>query len=80
MNTNEKNIEAISECISEAERYLAKCKKLKQNYEKLLPYGWSPNMHNSAVLRAGVDLRRVMSRFARRNASSNYNKEWSEVD
>lgn len=80
MDYKQKDIDGISECIAEAERYLVRCKKLKESFEARTQYDCSQNIHHSAALRAGIDLRRVISKFTRRAKDGNYKKTWSECD
>ena len=74
----DKNKAAIDECIAEAERYIRRCKKYRATIGNS---SWAyPSMEHAAVLRAGLDLRRIMSRFARRWTNGNYEKTWSECE
>ena len=77
---NKKELNGLIECIAEAQRYIARCRKLKAEVEKRNSDYYYSSMNHSAVLRAGLDLKRVISKFARRNTYGNYSKTWDEVE
>jgi hypothetical protein len=79
LNQTSKNLDAVEECIQEAQRYLKsliryKCAIIGKTDR------YAGGKEHAACLRSAIDVKRIAARFARRRADSNYDKPWDEVE
>ena len=84
MNSNQtKDIEAINDCIAEAQRYIKRCKEYKAKVaatKKEYYSHYNMGCTYAAILRSAMDLKRIMTRFSKRWRGNNYGKTWDEVE